>query len=238
MKKRILSIRRYLVEIKLGVFCLVALILFFIAILSIREVSFFKGTYLVRVKFKFAEGLKPASPVRFCGVDVGEVKRLEIKKEEDLPIVYVHAKIEKGIVIPRDSKFFINSLTLFGEKYLEIIPPPSASGTYVRGDEIIEGINSPPLFNIMSSIHRTMLRLDEFIKEGKIKASLEETIVNINETSKEIKGLIIDIKNKEGTVGRLLYDDSLYRLSEEFLDDLKRHPWKLLYKPRETKRRR
>jgi len=43
------------------------------------------------------------------------------------------------------------------------------------------------------------------------------------------------IKNKQGTLGLLLYDDALYKALQAFVDDLKNNPWKLFYKPKGVK---
>lgn len=222
--------------IKVGVFFITALILFFIAFLSIREVTFFKGSYVIRVKFDFAEGMRTSSPVRFCGVDVGEVKKVVVKEDQDQPYVIVFAKVQRGIKIPKNSYFFINSLSLFGEKYLEIGPPEEAAG-YLKEGELVEGISPVPLFNLFFTFNKTMREINEFVKEGKLRTSLENTVANFEEASFQIKGLIEDMKNKQGTIGRLLYDDSLYEKTEEFIEDIKNNPWKLLHKPRETRGR-
>ena len=223
--------------VKLGSFFLIAFGLFFIALLSMREVNIFKGSYVVVVKFDFSEGLRPSSPVRFCGVDIGEVKRVAIKEEANKPKVYVQAKIEKGVKIPKNSHFFINSLSLFGEKYLEVNPPPETTA-YINEGDIIEGISPIPLFGLFATFDRTMKEIEQFVKEGKIKTSFENILLNVEDISLGIKGLIKDMKNKQGTIGRLLYDDSLYQTTEEFLADLKAHPWKLLHKPKTVRKKK
>lgn len=222
--------------IKVGVFFLFALILFFIALISIREVTFFKGSYIVKVKFNFAEGMRPSSPVRFCGVDVGEIKKVVVKEEKDeaSPYVIVFAKIQNDIRIPRDSYFFINSLSLFGEKYLEITPP-DVIGEYLKEGELVDGISPIPLFNLFFTFNKTMKQIHDFIKEGKIRTSVENTIANLESASFQMKGLMEDMRNKQGTVGRLLYDDSLYEKTEEFIEDIKNNPWKLLYRPKSVR---
>jgi phospholipid/cholesterol/gamma-HCH transport system substrate-binding protein len=226
-----------MVEIKLGIFFIIAAILIFIGLISIRELTLFKGTYVVKVKFNFAEGLRPASPVRFCGVDVGEVNKVEIKSEKDTPIVYVYAKIQSDVKLPRNAHFFINSLSLFGEKYMEITPSPEKGAGYLKPDEIVEGISPIPLFNVFVTFNMTMEEITKFVKEGKLKTSLENAMVNIEKASADIRSIIASVKGKEGTIGKLLYDDSLYRKTEELFDDLKEHPWKILYKPREERKR-
>ena len=232
MAKNLWERKKTLMYIKVGGFFLVAVALFFVTLLSIKKVDIFKGNYDIIVKFEFAEGLRPASPVRFCGVDIGEVKGVTVKEEEDKPLVYVTAKIQKGVMIPKDSYFFVNSLSLFGEKYLEIDPPDIVTG-YIKESEVVDGISPVPLFNVFASFTKTMNEISAFVREGKIKTSFENLISNMEEASLEVKGLLKDMRNKQGTVGRLLYDDSLYETTEEFIQDLKANPWKLLHKPKD-----
>lgn len=233
MSKGFWSIKRYLTEIRVGLFFVVGIIAFLGIIFSVRELTFFKGTYILKVEFDFAEGLRPASPVRFCGVDVGEVKNVEITKKDDRPTVVVYAKIQNDINIPRGSYFFINSLSLFGEKYLEITPPAEGVSGYLVKDDTVVGLSPIPLFNVFVTFNKTMKEISDFVKEGKIKTSFENTMSNMEAISAKINSLIDDMKNKEGTIGRFLYDDSLYQKTEEFVEDLKNNPWKLLYKPKE-----
>ncbi|MBU1122179.1 MAG: MlaD family protein [Candidatus Omnitrophota bacterium] len=240
MRRRIwdkINIKRYFSEIKVGIFFLFAFALLFYTLFSIKEVSLFKGTYVIKVEFDFAEGLRAASPIRFCGVDVGEVKKVEVIERDGRPGVLVFAKIQKGVLIPEESYFFINSLSLFGEKYLEIAPSEKVKN-YVREGQIVEGISPIPLFNVFATFTKTMKEVSEFVKEGKLKQSFENTLYNLEQASIQVRKIAEDIGNKEGTVGRFLYDDSLYRKTEDFVEDIKAHPWKLLHKPKVTKKRR
>ncbi|MEM7816716.1 MAG: MlaD family protein [Candidatus Aenigmatarchaeota archaeon] len=234
MKKNFPLIGRYLLEIKIGSFFLIGLILLFFSLLFIREVPIFKGFYTLKIKFNFAEGLKTSSPVRFCGVDVGEVKEVLVK-EEDRPKVYVYAKVRKDILIPKNSYFFVNSLSLFGEKYLEILPNQEPLREYFKDGELVEGISPIPLFNIFMNFDSTMKELNEFVKEGKIKLTLTNTLNNIEEITYKLNDILESIKSREGTIGLLFYDNSLYKKTEEFIEEIKRNPWKLLFKPKKAK---
>lgn len=236
MKKKLWDIKNYWMEIKLGIFFIIAFFLLFFALLSIREVTFLKGVYILKAEFDFAEGLAAASPVRFNGVDVGEVKKVEIINKNGIPKVLVLVKISNDVRIPKGSFFIINSLSLFGEKYLEILSPTTEISEYLDKNSTVEGNSPKPLFYTFVTFHKTMEELSAFVREGKLKDSLEHTITNIEEISEELKGLVKDVKNSEGTVGRLLYDDALYQKTQEFIDDLKQHPWKLLHKPKERKK--
>ncbi len=223
--------KKYASEIKVGIFLVGAIFILFIAVLSLREVNFLKGSYTLKIKFKFAEGLKPASPVRFCGVNVGEVKKVEVKFLNNQPQVYVYAKIRKDVKIPRNSQFFINSLSVFGEKYLEIMPPQKIN-SFLKENEEVEGISSTSLFNIMNTFYRTVIKIEKFIEEDEIRSSLKDIVLNVKEASCEFREILKGIRNEEGTIGKLIYDDTLYKEIEDLVKDLKKHPWKLLKRPR------
>ena len=222
--------------IKLGAFFLIGFIIFFITLMSIKDIPGLGGTYSLIVEFEFAEGLRSASPVRFCGVDVGEVAKVIIQEKDAKPLVYVYTKIKNGVKIPQDSNFFVNSLSLFGEKYLEITPPEEVAA-YIKKGETVGGISPIPLFTVFSSFTKTMEEVRSFVQEGKIRTSVENTVANLEDITLSLKGLLQDMKDKKGTVGRLLYDDSLYQVTEEFLIDIKENPWKLLYKPKGERER-
>ncbi len=235
MAKNIWEAKKRISFIKIGVFFLIGTLLLLFTLISIKDVTLFKPVQEIRVMFDFAEGLKRASPVRFCGVDIGKVSQVKVVSGPDGSRVLVEAAIDRRVKIPKDSRFFINSLSLFGEKYLEITPPAEFSG-YIKDKEIIEGVSPVPLFKVVAGITETMEDLRSFIEEEEIKGTLERTAKNLESITFETRGLILDIKAKKGTVGRLLYDDSLYQITEEFISDIKRHPWKLLHKPREERR--
>lgn len=228
-----MNIKKHFVEVKIGVFFIVGFIILFITLLSIRQVNYIKGTYILKVRFSFAEGMRAASPVRFCGVDVGEVKAVQVRDDGvGQPYVLVYLKIQNDIKIPRDSYFFINSLSLFGEKYLEISPASQITG-YLKPNDIVEGISPVPLFNIFITFNRTMKEVSDFVKEGKVKTSFQNILNNMEEATGDFKSLIKAVKDQEGTVGKLFYDKSLYTKTEEFIEDIKNNPWKLLHKPKE-----
>ncbi|MCM8780321.1 MAG: hypothetical protein NC908_00125, partial [Candidatus Omnitrophica bacterium] len=70
--------------------------------------------------------------------------------------------------------------------------------------------------------------------------------------AEDIDESIVRLKNKEGTLGKLLYDDSIYRELEimarqiqglikeveELIKDIRQHPWKLFWKTREKPQKR
>jgi hypothetical protein len=141
---------------------------------------------------------------------VGEVKAIDLffSPLEQKNKVQVVAWLRSKVKIPRDSSIWVNTLGLLGEKYIEIMPGKDNINFMLAQEEKV-GIDPLPMHE--------MVRLAKGIAD------------NLNES-------IIRINNKEGTVGKLLFDDSVYNNLEEFTDDIKRNPWKLLIKTKEKPR--
>jgi hypothetical protein len=50
-----------------------------------------------------------------------------------------------------------------------------------------------------------------------------------------IDDIFIQINKKEGTVGKLIYDDTIYKELEALVADVRKNPWKLFIKQKEKK---
>jgi len=53
-------------------------------------------------------------------------------------------------------------------------------------------------------------------------------LINLSNIS---EGILEKLDEGEGTLGRLLTDDSVYNKIEDMIEDIKSHPWKLLHRP-------
>jgi phospholipid/cholesterol/gamma-HCH transport system substrate-binding protein len=196
-------------ELKVGIFVFIGLIILSIFILSIGKFRTWMAGYRVNFIFNFINGVKEGAPVRFAGVDVGEVKKIKfifLTKEQQMQ-VHLESWVKKNIKIPLDSTVWVNTLGLLGEKYIEIMPGRDYSHCLVANQSLV-GIDPIPM-------HEVFRLTKGFVED------LDETVAKINST--------------EGTVGRLLHDDTLYKNLEAFSDDIKKNPWKLFIKTKEKK---
>lgn len=193
-------------ELKVGVFILIGIAILFIIVFSVGDINLSKTGYRIKVTFNFASGIGPSAPVRLAGVGVGQVQGIHIiyDEKDKKTKAELSAWINDKIRIEEDAEFTINTLGLLGEKYLEILP-----GT--------PGMR--PITN------------DETV-EGKDPVAMEKITENLANLSDSVNAIVDKIKKGEGTIGKLLMDDAVYRNLEEFTADIKKHPWKLLSKPR------
>lgn len=243
--------KRKMFELKVGIFVLIGLIILVITVLYISDFKAAVGGYYLKVIFNFANGIEIGAPVRLAGVKIGEVKDLQIvySAEKELPHVELLIWVDKRFVIYSDSTPYINTLGLLGEKYLEIIPGVNKDNVLKPGD-VIYGKDSVSLgqitelgYRIASKLEDSINSLSALLSDSEFKNAFKEVVLNTQKLTEDLDKLglslqeIVDrIKQGQGTVGKLISEEELYNELKEFVIDLKQHPWKLLYRPKEKKR--
>jgi len=207
------------VEFKVGVFVFIGLIVLVWFVLLIGDFKLMKVGYRINVTFSFANGIKVGAPVRIAGVDKGEVKEIVLDHDaENKPLITIRAWIDGDTKIPSDSRAWVNTLGLLGEKYLEIIPG-AAYDQPLPEEGLLKGEDPTSIQEV------TDLTKD-------IALQAKDTLGSIQEVLESLDAVLGDVQEGRGTVGKLFTDDSLYTDIEEMFADLKLHPWKLLYRPK------
>jgi len=196
-------------ELRVGIFVFFGIIILVAFILLIGDYTSWTSGYIVDFNFGFSNGVKVGAPVRFAGVDVGEVKEIRLVSSDQDKKTNVRIKgwVKKDARIPVDSAVWVNTLGLLGEKYIEIMPGKDYSNFVKEGDCLI-GTDPIP-----------MQEVGELAK--KVVEDVDTTIEKIN------KG--------EGTVGKFISDDKVYKEIEALVTDLRKNPWKLFWKTKEKK---
>jgi phospholipid/cholesterol/gamma-HCH transport system substrate-binding protein len=193
-------------EFKVGIFILIGITILFVIVFSVGDINISKTGYRINVLFNFASGIGPSAPVRLAGVGIGQVRGIHIiyDEKEKKTRAELAAWINDKTRIEEDAVFTINTLGLLGEKYLEILPG-TAGKPFLKNDDTVV---------------------------GKDPVAMEKVTEDLAAISDSVRTLVDKIKKGEGTVGKFFMDDSVYKNLEEFTADIKRHPWKLLNKPK------
>jgi len=196
-------------ELKVGIFVFIGLVILTTFILSMKDFKNMTVGYEVNFIFNFANGVKIGAPVRFAGVDVGEIKEINFVTTADdpKPKVRIVGSVKKNIRVPIDSTVWVNTLGLLGEKYIEIMPGKDSSNILLAKQTLV-GVDPIPM---------------------------QEVSVLARDIAKHLDESLTRIINKEGTVGKLLYDDKIYNELDAMITDLRKHPWKLFWKGKEKK---
>jgi phospholipid/cholesterol/gamma-HCH transport system substrate-binding protein len=193
-------------ELKVGVFVFFGLIILMVFVLSIGGFKTWSSGYRVKLVFNFINGVKIGAPVRFAGLDVGQVKQIKlIPIDGEKTRVEITGWVKKEVKIPVDSTVWVNTLGLLGEKYVEIIPGTNAKELILPGQLLV----------------------------GKDPVAMHEVGELAKRIVDDLDAVIVKIKRGEGTLGKLITDDTIYTEMESLVLDLKKHPWKLFWNGKE-----
>ncbi len=196
-------------ELKVGIFVFAGLIILAIFILSIGGFKTWSSGYRINLNFNFVNGVKVGAPVRFAGVDAGEVKKviLEFIPQQNRSNVRLEVWIRNIIKIPPDSTIWVNTLGLLGEKYVEIMPGKDYAHC-VKASQSLAGIDPLPIHQIFNNAESILHNLDDGIAK---------------------------IRNQEGSLGKLIYNDAVYNELQALVTDVRKNPWKLFIRVKEKK---
>ncbi len=217
-------------EIKVGLFIGIGIFIMFLIVFSISDFYLLRKGYNFNIFFDFANGIKVNAPVRLAGVDAGEVKDIKVyyDGEAGRTRVKIDVRINGDLRIEKDSVARINTLGLLGEQYLELTP--GKEQVFIKDGDTITGKTPVNVGEQMEDMKELVQSFGKIIKRA---ADGEGTLgkLLVDETLyNDLVTIFGRIKEGEGTIGKFLTDDAVYNNIEEFTADIKAHPWKLLSK--------
>lgn len=181
---------------RLGIFIFLGTVLLVLSIFFLgNKEKLFSQTIEIKTYFNQIEGLKPGAPVRLSGYDIGSVKSISLTDSGAQGrvevIMIIDISLKKFIRI--DSQASVETEGLVGKKIITI------SAGSQDAAEIVDG-GSIPSKNPIN-----------------IAAIMDETqsiMSNINRLSKDFADIFAKINKGEGSIGKLVYDESLYKNTE------------------------
>ncbi|NQV04303.1 MAG: MCE family protein [Candidatus Omnitrophica bacterium] len=233
-------------ELKVGIFIFIGIVIFSVIIFSIGNFYSVKSGYTLDIIFDFANGISVGAPVRYAGVEVGEVQDIEVyfDEKENKPMVRILVWVAQNTWINEDAKAAINTLGLLGEKYLEIVPGTRETRLLKKRDTLRgqDPVSTEELARetkeILAKVDAMIMSINEVVGDEESRLSIKNTVSNLESLSGEMVDFVTKAKEGGGTIGRLMSDDKLYTDIDEMILDIKAHPWKLLYRPKESRRKK
>jgi phospholipid/cholesterol/gamma-HCH transport system substrate-binding protein len=188
-------------QVRVGLFVLIAIVvLVFLVLNASGDINPFSRKLHLKARFADANGLREGSEVRLAGVRVGKVEKITLLQPSDVPNaprVEVLMSIDSTIDgrpanerIRSDSTAQQGSPSLLGNEMLINITPGSAVGSAVQENAILPSSSSNTV--------------NDFATSGTDLAQ------RLSKLSDEISGIVKEVKDGKGTVGRLFSDEALY----------------------------
>jgi phospholipid/cholesterol/gamma-HCH transport system substrate-binding protein len=182
-------------QVRGGVFIFLALIIFAGGVLLMgQKTKMFITKGAMRIVISDVVGLKIGAPVWLAGVDVGLVTDILFADPKNSNEVSIDIEVDTNAMkkIGADSKITIKTRGLMGEKYVDILPSKQYS-------------DKPPA-----------------VLKGTSVAKLDDVIQKAGDVFDKVNGIIDNIHQGKGTLGKLNKDDTLYsnvaRLAVEMKD--------------------
>ena len=203
-------------EAKTGIFVTACVAAFIVLGVKVGNFSFTEKGYMLRTSFHYTGGVKKHAPVCLSGVEVGEVKDIQIVYGDETT-VQVDLLINEGVKVRKDSKAMSTTLGLMGERYIEI--KSGKSPEFAQNGESIEG--------------QDPFQLEDLVDIGKkVAGDISTTTQKFGTVADNINDILGTNKAKINT----MMDDfgETAENFREFSDDVKYHPWKVLMKGREV----
>lgn len=181
--------REVIDRIKVGVFGLIgiAILTALVFYIGSNHHKIGKKNNIVAV-FKDVSGLKKGNAIRFSGVAIGSVEKIEIIKDSAIKVTIA---IDEDAMkyLKEDSKAIISTEGLLGSKYIKISGGSDHSPGIKDGAQIATEV---------------LPDMDQLV------SALSETGNNAKKLSVNLKEITSKINNGEGTIGALISDKKMY----------------------------
>ncbi len=170
---------------KLGMFMILGLSLFIIGIYFIgKNKNMFGSTFGLNTKFRNVSGLKVGNNVRFSGINIGTVERIEFLSDSAVAVhLIIKEEVQKYLKI--DAIASIGSDGLMGDKVLTI-SPGSSSNKIIKDNATIASVKAVEMEDIMKSV----------------KVSVDNAVIITNQLAE----FTVNINNKQGVISKLMTD--------------------------------
>lgn len=184
-------------QLKVGIVILIAIAAILVAITNLNEgMGLFTSGSTFRAYLSDSQGIKVGAPVRMSGVDIGNVKHVGIEAGKGQVAVHFTINNEMRPLLRSDAAVMIRPMGLLGDKYLELLPgspkqPPLPDGAVLsgRGETDITSV----------------------------AGSATTTLQNVDQTLRELQGILANIRAGKGTAGKLVTDPALYDQSTQLI---------------------
>ena len=143
-------------EVKVGAFALGGAVVLAGIITFMGAFSFGKKGYELRINHPQVSGLMPGHVVRYAGVQVGTVRKLNVAPDK----VEVITEIDDNIKIPQGAVFTIASDGIMGEKYVHIIPPTKPGQGFISAGSSLKGTPGGGMDEFFANSGDLMKRLE------------------------------------------------------------------------------
>ena len=202
-------------ETRLGIFAVLVVLAAWAIMETLGGMEMLHGGHRINALFNTAQELKVGDNVKMAGVEIGRVEKIALADGK----VRVTMKLHPDAVVKTDSKAVIKFTGLMGQNFVAIgfgspTAPAAADGAVLETEE------QPDLNAVMAKLDEAATGIKNFgdnFTGDKINNLMGPLVDFVKQNSGNLGGAISNIENittqiasGQGTVGKMIYDQSLY----------------------------
>ncbi len=202
-------------ETRLGIFVILAVFAAWAIIETLGGMESFRGGYRVSALFNTVQDLKAGNSVKMAGVEIGRVEKIALINNK----ASVTMKLHSDAVVKTDSKAVVKFTGLMGQNFVSI-DFGSANAQKAVDGAVLMTEEQPDLNVIMAKLDSAATGIENFGKSftgdkidnliGPLTDFFKQNSSHIGGAISNIESISGQIANGQGTVGKLIYTDSLY----------------------------
>jgi phospholipid/cholesterol/gamma-HCH transport system substrate-binding protein len=212
-------------ETRLGIFAVLVVLAAWAIMETLGGMEMLHGGYHVNALFNTAQELKVGDNVKMAGVEIGRVEKIALADGK----VKVTMKLHADAVVKTDSEAVIKFTGLMGQNFVSINfgspdAPKAVDGAVLQTEE------QPDLNAVMAKLNDAadgIKRFGDAFSGDKISNLIGPLVDFVQQNSGNLGGAISNIDNitaeivsGRGTVGKLIYDQSLYNSAMDTVTNL------------------
>ncbi len=212
-------------ETKLGFFVAITVCATVLIIETLGSADLFSRGYHVSALFDTVQDLKVGDRVKMAGVEIGRVEKIELADEK----VSVTMKLKPNAGVKTDSKAIIKFTGLMGQNFVNVSFGAPGSPKAEEG-AVLETAEQPDLSAIMAKLDAAAGGIQNLTKSftgdkidnllGPLTDFIKQNSAPITATIANVKNVTSQIAAGQGTVGKLIYDDTLYNTALSTVSNL------------------
>jgi phospholipid/cholesterol/gamma-HCH transport system substrate-binding protein len=202
-------------ETRLGVFVVFVVIAAVVLVETLNGWQFYQHGYRVSALFDTVQELKVGDSVKMAGVEVGRVEKIALENNK----VRVTMKLNSGTVVKTDSQATIRFTGLMGQNFVSVDFGSPDAPKVVDG-AVLATIEQPDLNTIMAKLNDAATGVQNLTKSftgdtinnllGPLTDLIRQNSDHLSASISNIEAISGQIASGQGTVGKLIYTDTLY----------------------------
>lgn len=216
-------------QVRVVMLVIVAILLLMYGVYRVGRVfDVFSSRYELVTFVPSALGLREGAPVTLAGQRIGQVKEITFippgqkRGDDNLRVVLAIAEDVRE-QIRRDSRAFLRTQGLLGDKFVDIAPGTAGAAILQPGETLMAGesldldqflAQAGDALELSTGIIANLQDITGGLSRGEgtlgLMLSDEELYASLIGTTGELRRTLAELNRSDGTVGRLIRDPSLY----------------------------